>query len=63
MNNTQMVINATKTAGGVLKDIALIVGRLLMDLILIVGRKVRADGKPKVAQLATWVKVRSMIFI
>ena len=25
-----MVINATKTAGGVLKDIALIVGRLLI---------------------------------
>jgi hypothetical protein len=58
-----MVINTTKTAGRVLKEIALIVGRLLVGLILIVGRKVRTDGKPKVAQLASWVKARSIIFI
>ena len=58
-----MVINTTKTAGSVLKEIALIVGRLLVGLIQIVGRKVRADGKPKVAQLASWVKARSIIFI
>ena len=58
-----MVINTTKTAGRVLKEIALIVARLLVGLILIVGRKVRADGKPKVTQLASWVKARSIIFI
>ena len=58
-----MVINTTKTAGRVLKEIALIVARLLVGLILIVGRKVRADGKPKVAQLASWAKARSIIFI
>jgi N-acetylmuramoyl-L-alanine amidase len=58
-----MVINTTKTAGRVLIEIALIVGRLLVGLILIVGRKVNADGKPKVAQLASWVKARSIIFI
>jgi hypothetical protein len=63
LTKTQMVINTTKTAGRVLKEIALIVERLLMDLILIVRRKVRADGKPKVAQLASWVKARSIIFI
>ena len=57
-----MVINTTKTAGRVLKEIALIVGRLLVGLILIVGRKVRADGKPKVTQLASLVKARSIIF-
>ena len=62
MSKTQIVINTTKTAGRVLKEIALIVGRLLIGLILIVGRKVRADGKPKVAQLASWVKARSIIF-
>jgi hypothetical protein len=58
-----MVINTTKTAESVLKEIALIVGDLLVGLILIVGRKVRADGKPKVAQLASWVKARSTIFL
>ncbi|CAN5246586.1 hypothetical protein BH18THE2_BH18THE2_32630 [soil metagenome] len=58
-----MVINVTKSAGRVSKEIALIVGHLLIGLILIVGRKVRADGKPKVAQLASWVKARSIIFI
>jgi hypothetical protein len=57
-----MVINTTKTEGRVLKEIALIVGRLLVGLILIVGRKVKADGKPKVAQIASWVKARSIIF-
>lgn len=57
-----MVINTPKTEGRVLKEIALIVGRLLVGLILIVGRKVRADGKPKVAQLASWMKARSIIF-
>lgn len=58
-----MVINITKAAGRILKEIALIVGRLLVGLILIVGRKVRADGKPKAAQFASWVKARSIIFI
>ena len=58
-----MVINTTKTAARVLKEITLIVGRLLVGLILIVGRKVRADGKPKVTQLASWMKARSIIFI
>jgi hypothetical protein len=58
-----MVINTTKTEGRVLKEIALIVGHLLVGLILIVGRKVRADGKPKVAQLASWMKARSIIFL
>lgn len=58
-----MVINVTKSAGRVIKEIALIAGRLLIGLILIVGRKVRAEGKPKVAQLASWVKTRSIIFI
>jgi hypothetical protein len=57
-----MVINVTKSAGRVIKEIALIAGRLLIGLILIVGRKVRAEGKHKVAQLASWVKTRSIIF-
>jgi hypothetical protein len=34
----------------------------VVGLILIVGRKVRADGKPKVAQLAYWINARSIIF-
>lgn len=62
MSKSQLVINMTKAVGKILKEISLVAGHLLIALILIVGRKIRAEGKPGAAQLASWLRERSNAF-
>jgi hypothetical protein len=56
------VINITKAIEKICIEIILIAGHLLAGIILIVGRKIRAEGKPGITHLGSWLKKQGYTF-
>jgi hypothetical protein len=55
------VINITKAIGKICIEIIFIAGHLLAGIILIVGKKIRAEGKPGITHLGSWLKSKVIL--